>query len=93
MSTTTATNENKSNIDNVVDRLKTTRDELKVKSNLFQKELGNTWNQAEQKWQEVDRKMQTLKNTADQESQELKKSLNRLTSDIKSSYEHIKEQI
>ena len=75
------------------ERLKTTRDELRLRAHLAGRELKDEIEVLEVKWQEAEKNIHQLQDNAIETTAELRESAHIVMEEISSSYERIKDRL
>lgn len=74
-------------------RLKTQRDELRVKSHLFKLELQDEWAATEKKWEQLNQKLQRAEKEGAEASREIGTAAKLLGEEIKAGYARVSKQL
>jgi hypothetical protein len=69
------------------------RDELKLKSHMFNKEVQDQWQNLEQKWAKFTKDVEKVKTVAGKSSEEIGAATQLLVEEIEDGYEDIKKTI
>ncbi len=92
-----AENENKWNVNEIVQNLKTWRDELNVQAHLMKADMKDEWNELEQKWDELVKSAKELEPEISENVQEAKTALQehatKISKQLSESYSKIKESL
>lgn len=75
------------------ERLKTQRDELRLKAHLATSELKDEWEELEDKWQYAEVKLNKLQHQAEDSVEDLRASTNIILEEISEAYERIKNRL
>lgn len=80
-------------LEEFMDKLRTQRDELRVKAELGKAELKDEWEHLEKRWHEVDQKMSVLGKEAKEKSREVRAAVEVIGKEIAEAYKRIKAQL
>ena len=85
--------EEQNKLEEFMGKLRTQRDELRVKAELGKAELKDEWEAIEKRWHEVDQKMSELGKEAKEKSKEVRAAAEVIGKEIAEAYKRIKEQL
>ncbi len=74
-------------------RLKTQRDELRVKSHLFKLDVQDDWAALEKKWEQLNQKLLRAEKEGSAASREIGAAMKLLGEEIKAGYERVSKQL
>jgi hypothetical protein len=74
-------------------RLKTQRDELRVKSHLFKLDLQEEWAATEKKWEQLNQKLNRAETEGAEAGREIGAAMKLLGEEIKAGYERVSKQL
>lgn len=74
-------------------KLRTERDELKLKAHLLKAEMRDEWETVEEKWQHFESRMSQKKQAADRAKDEVARTLSKMGDEIKAAYRRIRNSI
>lgn len=80
------------NLQESYDKLKQKRDELKVKLNLGKMEARDAWEDVEKNFQELESKINGLRQQGQAEADRMKEDIRLLMSDIKDGFERVRNR-
>lgn len=80
-------------LDDVVARLKTERDELRVQMHLAREELKDEWQEMERHWVELERKLAAAEDEALEGSADVAVAARSLVNEIQTLYRRIKTKV
>jgi hypothetical protein len=75
------------------DKLKTQRDELRVQSHLAKAEFRDEWQELELKWESVEKNLGSLQKEAKEATDDLKASARIVMDELSSAYDRIKVRL
>lgn len=76
-----------------MDRLRTARDELRVKLHLGRSEVQERWEKLEKDWHQVEGKLKLLRDESKGELEDVGEAARNLLKEIRSGYDHLKSLI
>ncbi len=79
--------------DDLWEKLKTERDELRVQMHLAKAEIKDEWAELEQKWQDLENKAKHLQDEAKETSAEIKHSASVIVEEMNEAYGRIKDRL
>lgn len=77
----------------LINRLKVQRDELRVKSHLLKLDLQDEWAATERKWEQLNQKLQRAEKEGAEASHEIGAAAKLLGEEIKAGYERVSKQL
>ncbi len=77
----------------IVAKLKTERDELRLKMHLAKEDLQDEWEEMEQKWAKLEPKLSAVKQEARESSEDIGSAVKLLTEEIRGAYQRIKQKL
>lgn len=83
----------KNNLEEMYERLKKGRDELKVKLSLGKLEARNAWADVEKNFNELETKMKAFREQGEVEAERLGEEIRGLITNIKGAYERMRDRV
>ncbi len=76
-----------------LERLRQTRDELRVQAGLARLELRDRWHELEHRWAELEARFRALSATAHDEAEDVREAARLLVDELQEGYEHIRSRL
>jgi predicted nucleic acid-binding Zn-ribbon protein len=80
-------------LEQLLDRLREERDELRVRAHLLKAELRDEWNAAERQWERIEPKLARLRKGARTSSEEVGAAARQLGEEIARSYRRLRDAL
>lgn len=75
------------------EKLKTKRDELKLKAHLFKSDVKDEWNELEDRWNHLEAKMKGAEKAAHESGQDVETAFSMLIDELKDGYTKVKHRL
>jgi predicted nucleic acid-binding Zn-ribbon protein len=79
--------------DRLVQRLRTDRDELKVRLHLASREIQDEWRELEEKWQHIEPKLAALKDKTKTSAHDIGEATREVSNEIGKAYQRLKKSL
>lgn len=83
----------KEKFDRLLERLRTERDELRVKAHLARAEAAEEWEKLEDKWQELESRAKAARREAREASGDVSSALESLGEELSRAYRRVRNQL
>jgi cysteinyl-tRNA synthetase len=81
------------NVKQLVDRLRTERDELRVRAHLLKAELRDEWDVVEAKWEKLEPKLERLRDGAKESAGDVGAAISQLGEEIAHTYRRLRDAL
>ena len=79
--------------DDVVDKLKTERDELRLRAHLMKAEIHDEFKDLERKWDHLESNLGRLKSASKESAEDVGAALKQLTEELAEGYQRVKKSV
>ena len=85
--------ESKTFLGDEIEKLREVRDELRVQAELGRAELRDRWHELERSWHQLEGRLKLARDGAREDSQNVREAARLLASELRESYEHLRERL